>query len=790
MRNLCYAFICSYFVGFSVQAQQVLLQGNVVDTLGNGIAGVSIYEKKNPNIGATTDSLGRYSLEVYIEDSINVVFQHISYFSRHLVLNIDNYANLAAIVVLKQNTNLLDELEIYGKGKGPDMISVVQLSPLDIEMLPSPFHEFSKVLSTLPGVVSNNEFSSAYAVRGGNFDENLVYVNGIPIYRPFLIRSGQQEGLSFVNPDLVSNISFSAGGWQPKYGDKLSSSLSIAYDNPKENLAGITVGLLGGAAYATLYDQEGGAGALVGVRHKNSQYLLNTLETKGEYLPSFTDVQVLLSKPFGQNNRTSVELLASYARNRYLVKPVSQETFFGTFSRTMRLNVYFEGNELMEYDTYQTGLKLSHLFSQRFVSDVILSGYYTLEREYYDIEGAYRICDINLNPGNDQSECLTIRGVGSNYRYARNRLAAKTFNAELRNTYYVNSTHLVEFGAGVSLSNVDDFLNEYQFSDSSDFITLNSAAYGEADISAVHVTAYAQHTTSIDPKNTLTYGVRLNYRDLNDQLLVSPRLQYAFSPTWEREVVFRAAVGLYQQPPFYRELRDRDGYVKRKVRAQSSWHNIVSLDYNFKMWGRDFKWVTEAYYKYMWNIIPYEVDNVRIRYAAHNRATAYAAGFDVRISGEFIEGAQSWFSLGILTTEEDLQDDEHGYRRRPSDQRVNLGVYFQDHIPNDPSIRMYLSLLVGTGLPFGPPNNEEYRNAFTGKAYRRVDIGFSKIFDFEEKHPEGKLKSLWISAEILNLMNFTNVLSYSWIEDVNRQQFAVPNSLSTRFLNIKLTGKF
>ncbi len=790
MRNLCFAFLYSYIVGFSVQAQQVLLQGNVVDTLGEGISGVSIYEESNPSIGTTTDSLGHFSFKVFIEDSISIVFQHVGYSALHIVLDNENYARLSATVVLTSDTNLLDELEIYGKGKGPDMISVVELNPLDIAMLPSPFHEFSKVLSTLPGVVSNNEFSSAYAVRGGNFDENLVYVNGIPIYRPFLVRSGQQEGLSFVNPDLVSNISFSAGGWQPKYGDKLSSSLNIAYDNPQENRAGITVGLLGGSAYATLYDHEGGAGALVGIRHKNSQYLLNTLETKGEYLPSFTDVQVLLSKPFGQNGRTKVELLASYARNRYLVKPVSQESIFGTFARTMRLNVYFQGNELMEYDTYQTGLKLSHLFSQRFVSDVILSGYYTLEREYYDIEGAYRICDVNASPGSNSNECLTIRGVGSNYRYARNRLTAKTFNAESHNTFYVNSSHMIEFGAGVSLSHIDDFLNEYQFSDSADFITINNAAYNEADINALHLMAHVQHTTSLDARNTLTYGVRLNYRNLNNQLLVSPRLQYAYSPHWEREVILRAAIGLYQQPPFYRELRNREGDVNHQVKAQSSWHNIVSLDYNFQMWGREFKWVTEAYYKYMWNIIPYEVDNVRIRYAAHNRATAYAAGLDVRISGEFIEGAQSWFSLGILTTEENLDGDEQGYRRRPSDQRVNIGVYFQDHIPNDPSIRMYLSLLVGTGLPFGPPNNEEYRNAFTGKAYRRVDIGFSKIFDFEEKNPEGKLKSLWISAEILNLMNFTNVLSYSWIEDVNRQQFAVPNSLSTRFLNIKLTGKF
>lgn len=788
MKYFCYAFLCAYCMGFSIQAQHIVLEGEVVNTSGEGISGVSITISET-DLGTVTDSSGYYILQTTIGDSLEVIFQHVAYEKTTLLLDEANYKALSSKVVLTTETKMLEELQIRGKENRGEQASIVELDPLDAKMLPSAFNEFTKALSTLPGVVSNNELSSSYAVRGGNFDENLVYVNDIPIYRPFLVRSGQQEGLSFVNPDLVSDIAFSSGGWQPKYGDKLSSSLNITYKNPKENKGAMTLGLLGGAAFAALYDEEGGAGALIGIRHKNSKYLLNTLETSGEYLPSFTDVQVLLSKTLDKKAQTTIEVLTSYARNRYLVRPESQETIFGTLTKTMRLNVYFQGNELMEYDTYQTGVKLSHLFSKKFVSDVILSGLYTLEREYYDVEGAYRLCDINA-PGNNQKECITISGVGTNYRYARNRLSAKVFTIESRNTYFINSNNTLEFGIGVSNENIQDQLREYEFSDSSGFITINSAVNSAADLSSFQYTAYIQNTTSFNLRNTFTYGVRLNYWDLNRQLLVSPRMQYAYKPLWEHDIVFRTAVGFYQQPPFYRELRDFQGNIHKSVKAQSSLHNILGFDYNFKMWGRDFKWVTEAYYKHLRHVIPYVVDNVRIRYAAENNATAYAAGLDVRISGEFIEGAQSWFSLGILTTQENIDNDDRGYIRRPSDQRVNVGMYFQDHIPNDPSIRMYLSLLFGSGLPFGPPNNEQYRNAFTGKAYRRADIGFSKIFDFEGKAIHEKIKSLWISVEILNLMGASNVLSYSWIEDVNHQQFAVPNALSARFLNLKVTGNF
>lgn len=792
MKQSCCVFSFVLLLGYSLMAQQVSIQGIIVNPEGEPIANVSVAIQNNSSIGTTSDSLGQYVLRINSIEPTNVVFQHVEYKTRAMDLRLEFQKEDFALIVMQPDTTYLEELQISGSVEDEKKpASIISLNPKDVQMLPSAFNDFNKVLSTLPGVISNNELSSSYAVRGGNFDENLVYVNDIPIYRPFLVSAGQQEGLSFVNPDLISDISFSAGGWQAKYGDKLSSSLNIKYKIPKENRASLALGLLGGTAHVALYNTKRKAGIMVGARHKNSRYLLNTLETRGEYFPAFTDVQVLLSKELGRSGNTSLEILSSYARNRYLIKPESQENTFGTFQRVMRLSIFFQGNEVMEYDTYQSGIKLSHIFSKRFVSDVILSGLYTLEREYYDVEGAYRLCDIANVSGSNQAECITIRGVGSNYRYARNRLDAQIFNIESRNTFFINLKNELEFGLGYSSESIEDIFNEYSFSDSSDFVSIIHSVNSKASLLSFRLTAYLQHTTRINPQNTITYGVRFNYWDLNGQSLVSPRIQYSHQPRWKKDFTFRAAIGLYQQPAFFRELRNAEGELNKSIKAQSSIHNIIGFDYNFKIWGRNFKWVTEAYYKYIKNVIPYEVDNVRVRYSAINNGTAYATGIDARISGEFIEGAESWFSLGILNTKIDIKDDEKGYIRRPSDQRVNVGVYFQDHIPNDPSIRMYLSLLYGSGLPFGPPGNERYRNAFTGRAYKRVDIGFSKIFNFEKNSDSKKLlKSIWISLEALNLLGNNNVLSYTWVEAVNTQQFAVPNTLSARFVNLKVIGKF
>ena len=383
-------------------------------------------------------------------------------------------------------------------------------------------------------------------------------------------------------------------------------------------------------------------------------------------------------------------------------------------------------------------------------------------------------------------ECVALRGIGTNYVSGRNSLDAIVFNGEIRTEHALNQNNLFEWGLGYSYQDIKDEIREFGFIDSAQFVSIEGVIQSEIDLTTSQVTGYLQNTTQIDNRHTFHYGVRLNYWDFSQQLLISPRLQYSYRPGWRKDIVFRAAVGLYSQPPFYRELRDRQGNINPEVKAQSSVHAIAGVDYQFTIWHRPFKFTSEIYYKHLYNVNPYDVNNVRIRYHAHNDARAYAYGLDFRVNGEFIKGTESWFSLSLLNTQENLENDQQGFIRRPSDQGVTVGIFFEDHFPNDPSLRMFLGLFYGSGLPFGPPNNDEYRNFYSGEAYQRVDIGFSKMILFQK----GFLKSLWLSAEILNLLGAENTISYIWIKDFGNRQYAIPNSLSARFLNLKVLARY
>lgn len=765
-----------------------VLSGHVFDDAEEGIEGVSVYPKGSTS-GTVTDATGFYELAVTSAE-LTIVFQHIAYQTKEEVFDFSSSSDQTSNIMLSTKTEYLDAVEVTGNLDSARLApSLVRIKPLSVEALPSPFADFTRILATLPGVVSNNELSSTYSVRGGNFDENLVYVNGIPIYRPQLITAGRQEGLSFVNTNLVKDITFSAGGWESKYGDKLSSTLDVNYKQPNRFGASATIGLLGGQFHIENATKNQRINYLIGVRHKRSEYLLNSLETKGEYLPRFTDLQSMTTFNIGPSKnikKTQLSLLLSYARNRYEVSPTSRETEFGTFSETFRLFVAFIGRELLEYDTYQGGLKLTHQFNDRWSSDLILSTVLSSEREFKDVEGGYRLCDLDTDIGSDTfKECLITRGVGTNFEYSRNILDAQIVYLENKNSYNWNHNNTLEFGAGLNLQQMDDQLNEYSFRDSSDYIiSLNNInSNNKIDNNQVH--AFIQNTINITKKSAVNVGVRGLYTLINDQLMISPRIQYAYKPAWEADVLFKAAVGLYYQPPFYRELRDYEGILYEDTKAQKSMHFIVGMDHNFKIWNRDFNFFSEAYYKDISNAIPYDVDNVRIRYYPTVASSAYAAGVDMRLSGEFIPGAISWFSLGILSTREKVAGIEESIRR-PSDQRLNLGVFFQDHLPNDPSWRVSLNLQVGTGLPFGPPDSFENRAKFNGDTYRRVDVGFIKEVYLSDT---GDYPKLLIGAEILNLLGVANTISYTWVEDVVGQQFAIPNGLSARFLNIKLTLK-
>ena len=466
--------------------------------------------------------------------------------------------------------------------------------------------------------------------------------------------------------------------------------------------------------------------------------------------------------------------------------PANSETEFGSVQQNFRLETAFVGREELNYDTFQGGANLSHRWSNRMRSNLIISGVYTREQENYDIEGAYRLCDVDNNPNsNSFNNCVVTRGVGTNYSYGRNRLVGIIGDVQVQNQLLINDFNNLQFGVGVNYSDLADELNEFAFTDSADFVTITETTFNTLSVTATQSTGYIQNTTfTNDSVHVFTYGVRFNYWDWGNEWIVSPRLQYLFRLSDRTNIRF--ATGLYAQPAFYRELRNRNGDIVDNLESQKSWHFILGVEQGLNIGRRQFRLTGEVYWKEMWDVVPYDVENIRLRYFANNDATAVARGIDFRINGEFISGTQSWFSVGLLETNENILGDGRAEIRRPTDQRLNIGAYFEDHIPKDPTVRVYLNMNVGSGYPFGPPNVPDLRNAFSGDEYYRVDLGLSK--ELRTSHFFGT--SALIRIELLNALGADNTLSYIWIEDVNGASFAVPNSLSARFLNIKLTSKF
>lgn len=801
---LRYLFILLSFFFFSLSyAQTALIRGKVTDEHGAPLhlADVMIVAEQ---LKTYTDAEGNFALKVPANKSINIIIAFKGKVTQNHTIHLKSGEEYILDSQMALEISELEQVNIeVKKSQSIDQrreVSSFKIDPKIPGHLPSAFNDFNKILVTLPGVSSNNELSSQYSVRGGNYDENLVYVNDIEVYRPFLVRAGQQEGLSFVNPDLVSDIEFSAGGWQPRFGDKLSSVLSVKYKTPYRFKGSASLSLLGGSLHIENASKNERVSYVVGIRHKRAQYLLNTLETKGEYKPRFFDLQSYVTLDLTKRKdasdlekRTTLGILSSFARNRYFVIPTQRETNFGTIDQVIKLKVDFEGQELLEYETGQVGMKLTHKFSDRRTADLIASYIHTQEREYGDVEGGYRLCDVEMDPHSSQFNlCIFTRGAGTLYDYSRNQLQADIINVNYKETYKADARNKFQWGASYSHESIQDKLSEYSFIDSLDYVTVTQYLSTASGLSSSRIQGYAQHSYEIDSTHALTYGFRINYWTLNGQVLFSPRIQYAWQPSSNKDLLFKAALGLYQQPPFYRELRNREGVLNKELKAQTSVHAIIGSDLNFRAWDRNFKFTAEVYGKYMYNVVPYDIDNVRIRYFAQNNAKAYSAGVDFRVNGEFIKDAESWFSLGLLTTRENLEGDGKGFIRRPTDQRITAGIFFQDHIPNNPSLKAYVNIVFGSGLPFGPPNSLKNRAVFTAPAYRRVDIGFSKLLSFTDRENSERrsLESLWMSLEVLNVLGVNNTISYLWITDINHNQFAVPNTLSARFLNLRMIASF
>ena len=675
------------------------------------------------------------------------------------------------------------------------------------------------LLKTFAGVSSNNELSSQYSVRGGNFDENLVYVNGIEVYRPFLVRSGQQEGLSFINPDLVGSILFSAGGFEAKYGDKMSSVLDITYKRPRENAASIQLSLLGVSAHAEGTNKSGRLSYLIGARHKTNKYLFNAMDTKADYTPKFYDLQTFIN--YKLNTDWQISFLGNISKNEYAMVPKNRDTDFGTINEALKLRIYFEGQEVDKYETYFGALSTSYQPSTQLQLQFTTSAFQTFEQESFDILGEYWLYQLENNLGSDEfGEVAFDRGVGKYINHARNNLSARVLNFSHKGNY-TKAAIKADWGLRMQKEEIEDKISEWNLIDSSFFnfphpnnniggpanpnqqIVMSNLLKTQINLSSYRNSGYMQFSKDIG-NLTINAGTRGSYWTYNEELLLSPRASLAFAPIWEKDVVFRAASGIYYQAPFYRELRTPEGTLNHNIKAQKSTHYVLGSDYLFYKWGRPFKWITEVYYKNLENLIPYKVDNVSIQYLANDLANGYAGGIDIKVNGEFVSGVESWASLSVMKTQEDIVGDtklddngnvvEVGYILRPTDQRVNFSMFFQDYIPGNINYKMHLNMIYGTGLPFGPPNGEKYQDVLRIPDYRRVDIGFSAVIKSANKQAKLKwlnaFESIWLSAEVFNLLDINNTVSYLWVADVSGRQYAVPNYLTARQLNAKLILSF
>jgi hypothetical protein len=824
---------CFWLFALNSFSQQATISGTITDSTGKALDGASIAVFGMP-IATQTNADGKYSLSVPAK-AIKLVFSYAGLKADTLNIKLKEGETR---IVNQSLRHSVTELAVFTKEEtSVTRINMTTVNPKLISYIPTANQSVEDVIKTLPGVASSNELSSGYSVRGGNFDENLVYVNDIEIYRPFLVRSGQQEGLSFTNSDMVSSIYFSAGGFDAVYGDKMSSVLDIQYRRPKKFGGSFNMSLLGGGIQLEGTNKNKKLYAIGGFRYKSSSYLLSGLDTKGEYKPSFYDVQLLTGYIFSK--KTEMEVFANYSRNNYLVTPETRETEFGTVKQAYKLKIFFEGQE---NDLFETGLgavTFTHKPSEKVKLKLIGSAFRTFEEERFDILGQYLLDQLESDLGSENfGNSLFNLGVGSFLDHARTRLEATVWNVEHKGDY-VNDKILLRWGLKYQSEQIQDQLREWQYLDSAGFsvptwrdslnpvLDMKSFTNTKANLSSNRYSAYIQNTWTVTDTTRiiLATGVRANYWDLNKELVISPRASVTYKPKWKNDVSFRFATGFYYQPPFYRELRDLQGVVHTDVKAQESIHFVLGSDYNFLALGREFKLVTELYYKYLDNLVPYKIDNVRIRYLANQVAKGYATGIDFRLNGEFVPGTESWASLSFLKTEEDIKNDfyydyynsdgekiipgysindiptdsvrhEPGYIPRPTDQLVMFGMFFQDYLPKFPAYKVHLNFLFGTGLPFGPPSNDRYKDVLRIPPYRRVDIGFSKqiIGEDVKRPPKSKLlrkfSEVWIDVEVYNLLQVNNTVSYIWVRDVSSRLYAVPNYLTSRQINGRLSFKF
>ncbi len=814
LKKSFFIFLFSFLACLTTAQEPSLeLKGRVVGPKDEPIPGVNL-RLKDTAVGTSTGIDGNFQLRIHPDWSDTLIVSNIGYRTRRLALQ-GLMEEKPVLIRLKREVQKINRVEVRGSWQQDR--SLIQIDQKDFEMLPTAAGEVEGIIKKMPGVTSRNELSYQYSVRGGNYDENLVYVNGIEVYRPINIRNAKHEGLSFLNSDMVSSINFSAGGFQPQYGDKMSSVLDIRYNKPRAFSGKVEMSLLGGSVH--LEDTVGGRLTYnTGFRYKSTSYLLNSLDVQGDYQPAFYDLQTYLT--YRLTNQLSLEFLGNYNLNRYRFVPQNRETSFGTLQKTLSMKVYYEGQEEDRFENYMGALTLDYSPHSDLNLRFSASRYRTLESENYDILGEYYLNELDQSMDSDTyGDSIINIGVGGYLEHARNQLQGRITTLQHRGTFN-SGNHLLKWGVTYKREYLHDRTNEWKYVDSAGYsipysasaVHLYHAQNVEHTVRSTRFTGYFQDTYRFQPGAGGWYlngGIRFSHWDYNGQWLLSPRFSLAFEPLWNRRLRFHLSGGYYYQPPFYKEMKRTDGSLNPDIKAQQSIHLVLGSEYDFTAWSRPFKYQAELYYKRLDHLIPYKMDNVRINYAGRNMARGYAAGIDMKVNGEFVPGAQSWASLSLMQTRARIKQDaapgqqqikgESGYYPRPTDQRVHFSLFFQDYVPNHPSYKLQLSLHYGSPLPFSPPHNQRYDEVYRMPPYRRVDVGFSKLIqgarkDYPRFHPLHYIRSLWIGVEVFNLLDIKNTISYQWIRTVGNQQgqsgqYAVPNYLTSRRINLKMVLK-
>lgn len=780
------ALICVMAAG----AQTFTLQGKVTDNDMNPIelATVSVLSQGKVTM---TNLKGEYSMQLHSSDSVVVRFAMVGYKTKTRVLK--NPRGKQTLQIQLFDDNVLSEVTVTEKKRQTG--STQQLDTKDMKNTPSVTgNAVEEMIQAQAGVSTHSELSSQYNVRGGSFDENSVYINNVEIYRPFLVRSGQQEGLSIINPDMVEAIGFSTGGFEARYGDKMSSVLDITYKRPKKFEATAAVNLLGANAFVGFSNKKFSWSN--GLRYKTNRYLLGSLETKGEYKPSFLDYQTYLT--YQPNKKWSIELIGDISENHYNFYPEDRETTFGTMENVKSFKVYFDGKEKDLFRTYFGALTLTRKFGNNTKLSLIASAFHTNEQEKYDIQGQYWLT---------QTETSENLGVGTYMEHARNYLEATVKSLKVVFSHKAKK-HDIQAGMTYKIEDITEDSKEYEMRDSSGYsiphtgqdLKMVYSLKAKNTLDANRIETYIQDTWRFSSKGehtffTLNYGIRFSHWNFNKESLFSPRVSLGIVPAFNHDVTLRFATGLYYQAPFFKELRDtitEDGITRaelnKKIKSQRSIHFIAGFDYRFKMKERPYKFTAEAYYKALANIVPYTVNNVKIVYDASQQCSGHAMGLDLKLYGEFVPGTDSWVSLSLMDTKININGKSIPL---PTDQRYSLNLFFTDYFPGTDRWRMSLKLAFADGLPFGAPHSSLDSQPFRAPAYKRADIGMSyRLLNNEKREQKSIFKNIWLGVDCLNLLGINNVNSYYWVTDVTNQQYAVPNYLTGRQINVKASFEF